>query len=475
MAKKSIQTGKTSKIVQSAKKQKMAELVPGKLEPATPTTFENIINGITVLLKGREIASLSPARVTALAKTVKLNVAVLRTLVAAHKTAEKLNLPVEALFTLGRDGKVPQVKELAQMAPAEIRVKLESAAKEGLISSSVVDSFNTFKPVLEQLQIEHAPLKTISAQLGLKIPPALIKSLARKKITTLDDIRKSGRLANLGSFKADDPNIKMLDALANLTLVSTDLQIDQQLIKGGFAHLLDIADETPRRFAARMEGALDSGLSTRIHTVASVQARILSNEITANKIETQFGLGLAGNRPLEKILPPLCGCDDCHDATNPLMYLADLLKYALSHVRFNGNTITLTDLEGKFYQPFRNLPNDCEAMQKQIPQARIAIEVLRAGHMAAGTPRFYLEGAYYLLLEQNGTSFDELRNVAFSQDKAVRLAYANKLGITLRASSNNDEINQLFLRPGQFSEADLEHLFGLRDTNRPPEDPDQEG
>lgn len=475
MAKKSIRTSKTSKVVRSAKRRKVAELVPVKVEPAKPTTFEHIIQGITPLLKGREIPSLSAARVTALSKTAKLHVTDLRTLVAAHKTAEKLNLPVEALFALGRDGKVPQVKELAQMAPTEIRAKLELAAKEGLVSSSVIDSFNTFKPILEQLQIEHAPLRKISDQLSLNIPPAITTFLAEKRISTLEDIVRSGGLANQNYLKPDDPKLKVLDAIANLTLVSTDLPVNKLLVDNGYFHLLDIADETPKRFATRMEGSLDSGLSTRLHTVASVQARMLSNEVTANKIETQFGLGLAGNRPLDKVLPPLCGCDDCHQAISPLAYLADLLNYAMRHVRFNRNAITLADLEGKFHQPFRNLPTNCEALQRQIPQARIAIEILRAVHLAAGTPRFYLEDVYDLLLKQNGTSFDELRNVAFSRDKAVRLAYANKLGITLHAPSPNDEIDQLFLRPGQFAESDLEYLFGLRNTNRPPEDPDQEG
>jgi hypothetical protein len=475
MVKKSIQITRSSKVIRSAKRGKAAKPIAVQVKPPERTTYECTLNGITPLLKGKTIGSLTSARAKGLAKSASLPMRDVRTLVAAYKAAEKLNFPSEVLFALTRDGKVLQANELAQFAPDELRAQLESAVNDGLISSSVIDSFNTFKPILEQLQISHAPLRKISDQLNLNIPPAITSLLAKKKISTLEDILRSGGLANQDYLKLDDPNLKVLDAIANLTLVSTDLQVNKRLVDHGYSHILDIADETPKRFAARMEGSLDSGLSTRIHTVASVQARILSNEVTANKIETQFSLGLAGNRPLDKVLSPQCGCDDCHEATSPLAYLADLLNYAMRHVRFNGNPITLADLEGKFHQPFRNLPTNCEVLQRQIPQARIAIEILRAAHLAAGTPRFYLEGVYHLLLEQNGTSFDELRNVAFSQDKAVRLAYANKLGITLHAPSPNDEIDQLFLRPGQFTESDLEHLFGLRDTNRPPEDSDQEG
>ena len=478
MAKKSTQAKKSSRVIRSAKRQRVAKPISAKAEPPKPTVYERTLNGITPLLKGKEIASLSPARVTALAKSADLHVVDVRTLVAAHKMAGKVPLPPEVLFALGKNGTVPGIADLAKLAPAEIKKQLQSAAKASVISPSMVESFNNLKSAIEQLQLNHAPLTTIADQLKLKMSPALIKTLAAKRINTLADIQRAGGLANLDGVNTEDLTLKTLDAQANLSLVSSDLQLNAGLIRRGFSHGLDIADETPQRFAARTEGLLDPVLSARIHTVASVQARLLANVITARKIDAQFGVGASDKSPLDKTLPSLCGCDDCHDATSPLAYLADLLNYALSHVRFNSNTVTLTDLEGRFYQPVRNLPTDCDALQASIRQVRICCEVLRgylkAQMIAYTTPTWYLQEAYARLLEANGTSFDEVRLIASSQNAISQNDFMDRLMIPPDLQLFDEFIRDpspSATAQRALTERWLDEFFGLRDTGRDPLDP----
>ena len=73
-----------------------------------------------------------------------------------------------------------------------------------------------------------------------------------------------------------------------------------------------------------------------------------------------------------------CGCSDCEAAVSPAAYLTALLDYSLKHIRNNKIKIDLPFLVDTFHQPFIDLPTDCEAVEKQLRQVRICIEVLRS-------------------------------------------------------------------------------------------------
>src|SRR5262249_37870825 len=129
-----------------------------------------------------------------------------------------------------------------------------------------------------------------------------------------------------------------------------------------------------------------------------------------------------------------CGCEDCQAAVSPLAYLADLLDYALEHIKQNNLPIHLPVLTATFHQPFADLPADCEAMEKRVRQVRIAIEVLR-DYLGPNAPpsaaeQSYCLSAYKALLNQVGTSYEEIR-LARTDTPENRQALADRLGIDL--------------------------------------------
>src|SRR5262249_3942224 len=114
---------------------------------------------------------------------------------------------------------------------------------------------------------------------------------------------------------------------------------------------------------------------------------------------------------------------DCSAATSPLAYLADLLGYATKHINDGPAPLTLAGLTARFFQPFADLPASCDCMDRQVSEARIAVEVLRSylkakGLPASGSPalaalaaaeKTYRLAAYETLLRQLGASFDDIR------------------------------------------------------------------
>src|SRR5262249_52405890 len=104
----------------------------------------------------------------------------------------------------------------------------------------------------------------------------------------------------------------------------------------------------------------------------------------------------------------------------------------------------------------------------------------------------YRLAAYETLLKRIGTSFEEIRAARLA-DEPTRQALAQRLGFNLNPPQSDDPKNpptsflstailpspsptpdilqQLLLQPGQFSEADLEAIFGLVDTSPDPLQP----
>ena len=190
----------------------------------------------------------------------------------------------------------------------------------------------------------------------------------------------------------------------------------------------------------------------------------------------------------EQLFPQQCGCADCEAAVSPAAYLAALIDYTLKHVRNNNIKFDLTFLDHTFHQPFSELPTDCEAVEKQVRQVRICVEVLRsylgnrpladpakekALHQAEVDYRF---AVYSLLLSSLGTSYEEIRRI-HKELPENRQALAERLGIDLTkprpAAPPGDELDQLFLNanaqppaPHALTEQVLETLFGFADTTR---------
>jgi len=318
-------------------------------------------------------------------------------------------------------------------------------------------------------------LEELAPIIGLDAGSPLLDFLAKRQIRTLADARNTGGIVHLEGLPVtpEDPALRLLEAHTELSVLPTSVFTNARIVSAGYTSLRAVADASRERFVEVLGGQIGADRVAALHGVAIAQVGYLETVLSGLRAGEANGWETLENPTLQAALPPSCGCEDCKDATSPAAYLADLMDYALRHLRYNGNSITLTFFVDRYHQPFRELPSDCEAMRREIPQVRIALEVLRAAYPNSGTPpsyTSYLETTYTMLLRQIGTTFDELRRIAPSTNPDERRLYAQRLGITL--DPNNDQLKQLFIPPSQLSEAKLDQLFGLRDTRRPPHEAD---
>jgi hypothetical protein len=156
-------------------------------------------------------------------------------------------------------------------------------------------------------------------------------------------------------------------------------------------------------------------------------------------------------------------------------FLSPLQNYAIS-------AIDLQFLIDTFHQPFDNLPLSCEAMETQVRQVRLCIEVLwryldviwptvpqsRRTALAQAEASYLLE-AYQRLLVMMGTSYNEIRLIR-SATSDEQSALTDRLGIDLLVNGVNT-LNELFLAPAAIAPQKLEELFGLVDTDPRRRDP----
>jgi hypothetical protein len=161
------------------------------------------------------------------------------------------------------------------------------------------------------------------------------------------------------------------------------------------------------------------------------------------------------------------------DPSSPVSYYRELHDFAKSKVR-DVNGLLVTNFEAVFYQPFDRLASVSPASALLL---RLAVETLRR-YLTANPPAAaqatalaaaeaaYRQAAYETILSRIGTSFQEIRLVRVADD-VPRKALADRLGIDL--GPRPDDLDRLALN--QVSEAGLEKLFGLRDTNRDPLQP----
>ncbi|MEO7242015.1 MAG: neuraminidase-like domain-containing protein, partial [Variovorax sp.] len=337
-----------------------------------------------------------------------------------------------------------------------------------------------------------ASLHDIAAELKLNLAPAFLAGLDKHGIRTLADVRRTGGLRNVQGLAvaSADPAVPLLEAHAQLALLPSTPATNAALLKAGYSSLAGIAGVTSRAFIASLSKTMEAGDAEALHAAATAQTRFLEGRITDFRVNAGGRAETKYAALMEKAIPAGCGCEKCKDATSPMAYLADLLDFALRHLKNSGNAVTLTLLQNRFHQPFRDLPATCELMEKRVRQVRICIEVLRQylpAPQGTSTSPWYLETAYAMLLEKIGTSFDEVRQMRSVADPVKRQAVAARLGIRLhpqRALPNDpDELDRLFLDtdlqtpaqpvwPSKLSEEQLEQLFGLRDTKRPALDPD---
>jgi hypothetical protein len=157
---------------------------------------------------------------------------------------------------------------------------------------------------------------------------------------------------------------------------------------------------------------------------------------------------------------------------SPTAYLDDLLSYATRRVKTSagGALITRQNLVATFLQPYVELvaQGNRTVANQSANQVRLCIEVLRrylarnGGSVPAAAAATYRQAAYSAVLQQLGTSFDEMR-LARVADDATRAALATRLGIAL-SQFRPDRLDDLLLQPAALTEATLKACFGLEET-----------
>lgn len=386
--------------------------------------------------------------------------------------------------------------------PREFRLEVvspegEKLAEDGRVSVDLTKlETESFPAFIKVPKPEISRQQEAFQSVLLEVPPELRAFLNEKQnIQTLSDIRRQGGLSRLIDLPGDaDPAlIRKLDSLADLDRISPDISVSKTLLSRDFDSVLAISDTPRSEFVAKLttgEAALSETEAAKLHVIAGVQNHLLDNMLMkiaadhANGFNAQNGDGDDGDA--DDVSQQKCGCSDCDAAVSPGAYLTALLDYALKHLRNNKSKIDLRFLVDTLHQPFIDLPTDCEAVEDQLHQVRICIEVLRnyLGSRPLADPvkeaalvkaeAEYSLAVYALLLSRIGTSFEEIRRVR-GETAENREALAERLGIELTQPRIADELDQLFLDPGAkppldhlLTEQEVERLFGLADTTRDP-------
>ncbi len=171
---------------------------------------------------------------------------------------------------------------------------------------------------------------------------------------------------------------------------------------------------------------------------------------------------------------------------SPTAYLRDLLDFARERVEIAaGSKLNKAALTDAFLQPFDRLDDAAveDIATRSVSQVRICVETLRQLRNIDSsddeTP--YRRAAYFTILRNLGTSYEEIRLVR-SADDHVRATLANRLGINVpprQPASPPDALDQLFLAPEDLANANaegrFETLFGLVDTRTEVRDPLEDG
>ncbi len=362
----------------------------------------------------------------------------------------------------------------------------EKITEAGLLSIDLTKpETEIFSALIQIPKVELDKQKEELKSVLLDVPPELQTFLNEThNIQTLADIRRKGGLTKLGGLPADidSAQIRQLESLADLDRVSPDINVSKSLLSRNFDSVLSISDTPRSEFVGKLttgEAALTETEAARLHVIAGVQNHLLDNMLmkiaadNANGFNAQNGDG--DDADADDISQQKCGCSDCQAAVSPGAYLTALLDYALKHIRNNKNKIDLQFLVDTFRQPFIDLPTDCEAVEDQLHQVRICVEVLRnyLGSRPLADPvkeaalakaeAEYRFAVYALLLSRIGVSYEEIRRVR-GETTENRKALAERLGIDLTEPRLADELDQLFLDPG--AQPPLDHLLTEQEVER---------
>ena len=168
-------------------------------------------------------------------------------------------------------------------------------------------------------------LRELNQTLALRLPDTTVAHLEGLNVRTLDDVRKAGGLGGVEGLPPgmDQEVVRRLNAHAQLSVLSPDLQINTVLINNGFEGVGAIA-RTPRsEFVQKLSGQIDAAQATQFHNGAMAQSMFLGNAGTmiAANLANRYSEAEPNEKALYKAfgekLPNRCICRDCESAVSP--------------------------------------------------------------------------------------------------------------------------------------------------------------
>ncbi len=317
-----------------------------------------------------------------------------------------------------------------------------------------------------------ATLAAAAREWGVAIPRGARAALSAAGLETVGDACRAGGTTRLAS---DEPALKALDAHLSLRTLPLSHAERSKLFGAGYGSILDVAEGTADGLA-RALGGNDAGRASWLLAQAREQVTTAAAALTTARVRTPARRAAEPSRAADAV-----ACDESISALGPGAYLHDLLAFCHRRMRQTREETVeqfLGRLAAAFYQPFPGMPLASATVTRELPQARISIEVLRA-YLTAHPPaepaaqniareqaRYLLE-AYETILTELGTSYAELRLLS-TLDADRRQVLAERLGIP---AANLSEL--LLVLGGQGNEAALNETrlwttFGLKSTTAPP-------
>jgi len=313
---------------------------------------------------------------------------------------------------------------------------------------------------------------------SLNLPKAAHEYTKKKKINNFYDLLKNGGPDNLikkGKIK-NRKLIENIEAYTFLDVLSNDIDINNKLINKRYNAPFTIAKKSRSKFISDMKTDLGNSKATLLWDKALKQTAYLNNIATGIAADSANSYSNGLNATFNFAPTQTCKCNDSESAVSPLAYLADLLRYTLDNVTHNEDNIQISDLTFYLHQPFDQLPASGESFEKEVRQARIAIEVLRERISLINLPEKkqkelqaaeenYCLSAYRTLLMRIGTNLEEIRLSRMADDEEKQ-DIANKLAL-----DDVSRLDELRIHPDDLTEQKIQNIFGLVDTDPGRQDP----
>ena len=282
--------------------------------------------------------------------------------------------------------------------------------------------------------------------------------LRDRGITTIEDL-----LSNPNPDEDENDELIRLRDRAKIAVLNPDLTEEQQtyLLTHSLASPQTIAHMSRAEFVSRYsEGLGGDAAAYTFYKANQDLAKVMHHQIAGDWLK----IGTTpddeddedpdiptGVREIIEAQTNHCGCEDCTSAVSPAAYLAYLLDWMLTHIKFQDATVTFGDFVNEFHQPFGGLPTHCDAVTQEVRQVRLVVESLwrfigrlDETDLQMPTPfrndyRRLRNALYKAILTNLGVSFEQLRQATLSiteegltadQVAAQRTVVASILGVT---------------------------------------------